>query len=112
MSRNVIAGDREVWRSGPVTAVRYGKVVTVYLPSGKTIPGAKVGANITVARLEDGWRPAMTSIAVAINDKLDVAARLVALNTGELQVIVGANGGNATDSGMMLGTSMSLTFVC
>lgn len=58
MSMNVIAGDRDVWRSGPVTAVRYGKVVTVYLPSGSSLSGLVEGKDFSLGTLPAWWRPA------------------------------------------------------
>lgn len=111
MSRNVIAGDREVWRSGPVTAVRYGKVVTVYLPSGSTVSGLKVGQQIAVATLPVGWRPAMTCVATGFTDALAIAGRIVGKQDGQVLLLVSSDGCYATDSGMVIGTSMMLTFV-
>lgn len=111
MSRNVIAGDREVWHSGPVTAVRYGKVVTVYLPSGKTIPGAAFGKAVGLGTLPDGWRP-VSSVVYAYFATDGFRAQLTATNVGLLTAIVDAKGGTATDGGIVLGNSLSLTYVC
>lgn len=57
---------REVWRHGPVTAARYGGVVTVYLPAGSMIPGAKIGSSATPAKLPDGWRPVSPAYSASL----------------------------------------------
>ena len=66
MSRDAIV-VRDVWRSGPVTAVRYGKVVTVYLPSGSSLSGLVEGKDFSLGTLPAGWRPANTAVQASVD---------------------------------------------
>lgn len=102
---------REVWRFGPVTAARYGRVVTVYLPAGSMIPGAKIGSSATPAKLPDGWRPVLTAYNVSTNAQGAFRALVFVMPSGDVNVAVGS-GGTATGGGVTLSTSMSLTYVC
>ena len=111
MRRSAVAG-RETWRFGPVTAVRYGRVVTVYLPAGSMIPGAKIGSSATPAKLPDGWRPYSPVTTVSFDLVGNFRAHAYVVQGGDVMVTVGRMGGTATDGGVTLSTSISLTYVC
>ena len=103
---------REVWRFGPVTAVRYGRVVTVYLPAGSMIPGAKLGTSAKAATLPGGWMPYSPVTTVSFDLVGNFRAHAYVEQDGDVMVTVGRMGGTATDGGVTLSTSMSLTYVC
>lgn len=103
---------REVWRYGPVTAVRYGRVVTVYIPAGSMIPWAKLGSSATPAKLPDGWRPVSPAYSVSLTDQGAFRAHVYVMPSGDVNVVVGSAGGTAQNGGVTLMTSMSLTYVC
>lgn len=108
--RRVLA--RETWSYGPVTAVRYGRVVTVYLPAGSMIPGAKIGSSATPAKLPDGWRPVSPASSASLTIQGALRAHAYVMPSGDVNVAVGSAGGTATDGGVTLSTSMSVTYVC
>lgn len=103
---------REVWRSGPVTAARYGRVVTVYLPAGSMIPGAKIGSSATPAKLPDGWRPVSPASSASLTTQGAFRAHVYVMPSSDVNVAVGSAGGTAQNGGVTLSTSMSLTYVC
>ena len=111
MRRSVVAG-RETWRSGPVTAVRYGRVVTVYLPAGSMIPGAKIGSSATPAKLPDGWRPVSTAYSASLTTQGTLRVHAYVMPSGDVNVAVGSGGGTAQNGGVTLTTSISITYVC
>ena len=111
MSRSAVAA-REVFRSGPVTAIRCGGVVTVYLAAGQTIPGAKLGTSAKAATLPGGWRPYSPVTTVSFDLVGNFRAHAYVVQGGDVMVTVGRMGGNATDGGVTLSTSISLTYVC
>lgn len=111
MRRSVVAG-RETWRSGPVTAVRRGGVVTVCLPAGSMIPWAKLGSSATPAKLPDGWRPVSPAYGVSITTQGTFRAHAYVMPSGDVNVAVGSAGGTAQNGGVMLTTSISITYVC
>ena len=111
MRRSVVAG-RETWRSGPVTAARYGRVVTVYLPAGSMIPGAKIGQSATPAKLPDGWRPVLVANSAILTAQGAFQAHVYVMPSGDVNVAVGSAGGTAQNGGVMLTTSISITYVC
>ena len=111
MRRSVVAG-RETWRSGPVTAARYGRVVTVYLPAGSMIPGAKIGSSATPAKLPDGWRPVSPAYSASLTTQGAFQARVYVMPSGDVNVAVGVDGGTAQNGGVTLTTSISITYVC
>lgn len=111
--RRMIA--RAVWRHGPVTAVRYGGyggVVTVYLPAGSMIPGAKIGSSATPAKLPDGWRPVLPASSASITDQGTFQAHAYVMPSGDVNVAVGSAGGTAQNGGVTLANSISITYVC
>lgn len=103
---------RETWRYGPVTAVRYGRVVTVHLPAGSTIPGAKIGQGSTPATLPEGWRPVAAASTAAVGPDGSFRAHAYVMPNGNVNLAVGRAGGTATNGGVTLGTSLAVTFVC
>lgn len=107
--RRVLA--RETWRYGPVTAVRYGRVVTVHLPAGSTIPGAQIGQASTPATLPEGWRPVAPASTAAIGPDGSFRAHAYVMPNGNVNLAIGRAGGSATDGGVTLETSLSVTFV-
>lgn len=111
MRRSVVAG-RETWRSGPVTAFRRGGVVTVYLPAGSMIPGAKLGSSATPAQLPDGWRPVSPAYGASLTTQGTFRAHAYVMPSGDVNVAVGSAGGTAQNGGVTLMTSMSITYVC
>lgn len=111
MSRSAVAA-REVFRSGPVTAVRYGRVVTVCLPAGSMIPGAKIGSSATPAKLPDGWRPVSAAYSASLSNQGTFRAHAFVMPSGDVNVLVGSAGGTAQNGGVTLNNSLSLTFVC
>lgn len=111
MRRSVVAG-REVWRFGPVTAARYGRVVTVHLPAFSKIPGAKIGQGSTTATLPEGWRPVAPASTAAIGTDGSFRAHAYVMPNGNVNLAIGRAGGSATDGGVTLETSLALTFVC
>lgn len=108
--RRVLA--RETWRYGPVTAVRYGRVVTVHLPAGSKIPGAQFGQSSTPATLPDGWRPGAPTSTAAIGVDGSFRAHAYVMPNGNVNLAIGRAGGTATNGGVTLETSLSITFVC
>lgn len=103
---------REVWRSGPVTAARYGRVVTVYLPAGSMIPGAKIGTSAKAATLPGGWRPVLVANSAILTAQGAFLAHVYVMPSGDVNVAVGSAGGTAQNGGVMLTTSISITYVC
>lgn len=103
---------RETWRYGPVTAVRYGRVVTVHLPAGSTIPGAKIGQSSTPATLPEGWRPVAPASTAAIGTDGSFRAHAYVMPNGNVSIVIGRAGGSATGGGVTLATSLAITFVC
>lgn len=103
---------RETFRYGPVTAVRYGRVVTVHLPAGSTIPGAQIGQSATPATLPEGWRPIAPASTAAIGADGSFRAHAFVMPNGNVNLAVGRAGGSATGGGVTLATSLSITFVC
>lgn len=111
MSRRMVVA-REVWRYGPVTAVRYGRVVTVHLPAGSTIPGAQIGQASTPATLPEGWRPVAPASTANVGTDGSFRARAYVMSNGTVNVAISSAGGTATNGGVTLETSLSITFVC
>lgn len=103
---------RETWSHGPVTAVRYGRVVTVCLPAGSMIPGAKIGSSATPAKLPDGWRPVSPAYSASFTTQGTFRAHVFVMPSGDVNVAVGSAGGTAQNGGVTLMTSMSITYVC
>ena len=111
MSRSAVAA-REVFRSGPVTAVRYGRVVTAYLTAGSMIPLAELGSSATPAKLPDGWRPVSPAYSASLTAQGTFQAHAYVMPSGDVNVAVGSAGGTAQNGGVKLNNSLSLTFVC
>lgn len=111
MRRSVVAG-RETWRYGPVTAFRRGGVVTVYLPAGSMIPGAKLGSSATPAKLPDGWRPVLAAYSASLSNQGTFRAHAFVMPSGDVNVLVDSAGGTAQNGGVTLMTSISITYVC
>lgn len=111
MSRSAVAA-REVFRSGPVTAIRRGGVVTVYLPAGSMIPRAKLGSSATPAKLPDGWRPVSPASSASLTTQGTFRAHAYVMPSGDVNVAVGSAGGTAQNGGVTLMTSISITYVC
>lgn len=111
MRRSVVAG-RETWRYGPVTAFRRGGVVTVYLPAGSMIPGAKLGSSATPAKLPDGWRPVSPASSANLTTQGTFRAHAFVMPSGDVNVAVGSAVGTAQNGGVTLTTSISITYVC
>lgn len=103
---------RETWRHDPVTAVRYGRVVTVYLPAGSMIPGAKLGSSATPAKLPDGWRPVSPAYSASLTTQGTFRAHAYVMPSGDVNVLVDSAGGTAQNGGVTLMTSISITYVC
>lgn len=103
---------RETWRQDPVTAVRYGRVVTVCLPAGSMIPWAKLGSSATPAKLPDGWRPVSPAYSASLTTQGTFRAHVYVMPSGDVNVVVGSAGGTAQNGGVTLMTSISITYVC
>lgn len=111
MTRRAVAA-RETFRYGPVTAVRYGRVVTVHLPEGSMIPGAKPSAATTPAKLPDGWRPVAQVSATRVGNTGDFLGNVFVTPSGDVSVYVSRVGVTATGGGFTLNASLSITYVC